>query len=258
MSIERIQKTLDKLYQGCGRFDCSSEFKALIISDLHLGKGDEADDFGDKDQIFCDIVGDFFVRGYNLIILGDYVDLWEVGDLKKIISAHPLVVQLVERFRVQKRVIQLAGNHDGKLLYPDAIRLLFPSGKEMFLTHGHRGSWACDRAGWIGKAFVRYIWAGIGQRVFGLKDPTSARFKVNPQKHEETRKAYNDWANEGKINLVYGHTHYHEDVGLAHNVGCYIGNYRDSYKIVNEKLSYFDSLIPIDILIQNESNVKRR
>ncbi len=240
MSIERIKKTLDELYQTCGTFNCPPGFKALVISDPHLGVGDEADDFKRNDGDFCKVVGDFLARGYILILPGDYMDLWENKDSSEIVKAHPLVCQLIEQFRVQRKIIQLVGNHDSSLLYPDAIKLIFPSGKVIFLTHGHRGSWACDRAGWIGKSFVRYIWAGIGQRILGLCDPTSAREKVNPKKHEEVRQAYNEWANYNKVEIIYGHTHFHEEEGFAHNVGCLIGENRDSYTIENEQLTYYD------------------
>lgn len=240
MSIERIRKTLDRLYQTCDRFNCSSDFKALVISDLHLGIGDEADDFSGNDEDLYNTFTNFHNQGYVFIILGDYVDLWENSDLSKIIKAHRAICGLIEQFRVEKRLIQLSGNHDSSLGYPDALKLLFPSGKEIFLTHGYRGSWACDRGSWFGKAFVRYIWAGIGQRVFGLSDPTSARVEVNPNKHEEIRKGYNGWANDRRIELVFGHTHFHEEVEFAHNDDCWIGQHRGGYIIENEKLTYHD------------------
>jgi predicted phosphodiesterase len=238
MSIERIQKTLDSLYQDCAEFNCPPGFKALVISDLHLGIGDEADDFRGNDKDFITVVGGFLGQGFTLILLGDYLDLWENGDSSEIVRAHPLVCQLIEQFRVQRRVIQLVGNHDGSLPYPDALKLLLPSRKILFLTHGHRGDWACDQAGWIGRAFVRYIWAGIGQRVFGLHDPTSARSDVNPGKHEEVRQMYNGWANDRRIHMVWGHTHFGEEVGFTHNDDCWIGQHRGGYTIEDEQLTY--------------------
>jgi predicted phosphodiesterase len=238
MGIECIQKTLGTLYNTCKTVNCSSEFKALVVSDIHLGIGDDADDFRGNDIDFLRIVGDFFKQDYTLIILGDYMDLWENKDPSKIVRAHQAVWELVEKFGASNhQIIQLSGNHDSSLL-PDAVRLLFPSRKEIFMTHGHRGDWACDRESWLAKAFVRYLWAGIGQRMFKMRDPTSARAEENPEKHAEIRQAYNEWANDMKITMLWGHSHFAEQVGFAFNSGCWIGQHRDGYTIENEQLTY--------------------
>jgi predicted phosphodiesterase len=243
MSIERTQKVLDDLYSNCRKFDCPSDFRALAISDVHLGIGDDADDFADNDVDFLRVGNDFLQRGYHLIILGDLLDLWENRDSAGIVKAHPVIFDLIAKFEMKDRLIELEGNHDGDLPFPDAMRLLFPSGKEIFLTHGHRGDWANDRESWFGKAFVRYVWAGIGERIFGLHDPTSARSEANPQKHMEIRNAYNDWINrQGDILLgaLWGHTHYVENVGRSFNCGCWIGEHREGVEIVGEQIKLMD------------------
>lgn len=230
MSIERIQQRLDELFKTAPVIGIPKEFRGFSTSDSHWGSGDAADDFMAGDPDFCKVAEDHWRDGFTWILRGDTKDKWENEKLSDIKKAHPYAWSLREKYKAAKRLIEVPGNHDPDRSLFLMVKLQYPDGKLICVTHGHAGDWACEKEAWAAKVFVRYIWAGIGQRVFGLPDPTSARKESNPSKHLEVREAYNQWAvKKGPgFTLLWGHSHYQEEVGTADtgksdNGGCFMG-----------------------------------
>lgn len=247
MSIERILRRLDEEYSKAPVIGIPKKFRGFSTCDSHEGVGDLADDFMSADPDFCKVLSDHWLDGFTWISRGDRRDLWENKNPKLITKAHPYAESLYQKYKAADRVIEVPGNHDPDPSQPRMIKLQYPDGKIICVTHGDIGDWVCETQSFWAKLFVRYIWAGIGQRVIGLPDPTSARAESNPTKHLEVREAYNKWAiNKGpKFTLLWGHTHHREEVGtedtgMAQNGGCFIGEHRDVYEIINQKISYVD------------------
>jgi len=128
----------------------------LVISDLHLGAGDEFDerinpleDFH-ADKELVDFIhyyssGEYQTKPVELIINGDFVDLLAVPmvpffddeywsekaalqKLELILKAHPEVIEALVHFLSQKNknIVYIIGNHDAELLF-DSLKTRFIS-----------------------------------------------------------------------------------------------------------------------------------
>jgi hypothetical protein len=220
MSVKTIQSALDRLRNTCPIIRVADDFDALFLSDTHLGIRDLADDFhrAGHEDLFLDTV-----RSYpKVCVLGDFTERAENPKVRDIWFKYPKVFRWLLN---NPNVYQTQGNHNPVKKYPLALRFVYPDGKYIFCTHGHKGDWACDQGWWLGKFFVRYIWAGVGQRIFGMADPTTARKEGNPNKHLEVRRATNEWVNrqgEDMLGAIWGHTHFQELVGRSFNDGSWI------------------------------------
>lgn len=178
----------------------------FIVSDLHLGAGDRADDFT-ADEEFAT-----FVMGYvqrqepvELILAGDTFEFLQVrlpgiGDyefspavaaqrLQAILAAHPLVVGALRGFvaRTGNQLTLLIGNHDFELHYASAkqalqralgvadhdLRLRFATtyeGGGIYLEHGNQfDSW---------NTFVHF--GGIAQPFEVVRGTRVVKDVINP------------------------------------------------------------------------------
>jgi len=123
---------------------------AIFISDLHLGRGDELDDFLPNEGSFIRFLEKqstrFLTWETDLVILGDFLDLWQVakdsekralkttkidlavlgtleGDrAQQIIQAHPVTFTALKVFLAaepgKRRLVIVTGNHDHSLVNP--------------------------------------------------------------------------------------------------------------------------------------------
>jgi hypothetical protein len=235
MSIESIQSALNLLRDNCPTVRVSDDFEALFISDTHFGVRDDADDFNraGHEDLLLDVVN----RSPVVCLGGDFADLLENPKEKDIWRAYPKV----HKWRLDNHAVyEIEGNHNPIKGLPAALRFLYPDGNYILWTHGHKGDWACDAGSWLGKFFVRYVWAGIGQRIFHMADPTTARKEGNPDKHLEVRQAVNQWVkrqNEKMIGTIWGHSHYQEQVGRSFNDGSWIAEVAQGAAVKERKIT---------------------
>ncbi len=104
--------------------------KVLIISDLHLGDGTNADDFGKgNDNRLIQWIQKF--KADMILLNGDIYELWQFT-MRKIRKAHP---ELCAEFEKYKYVF-LKGNHDYKLFARMARTVRLSTGKKAFISHG--------------------------------------------------------------------------------------------------------------------------
>jgi UDP-2,3-diacylglucosamine pyrophosphatase LpxH len=127
------------------------EKAAIFVSDLHLGKGDELEDFVPENEgAFLDFLksqsDSFANQKVDLVLLGDLLDVWQVATesekhaaqshsvdisvkldmdakrVKEIISVHPKSFEALRSFLNSgpdlRRVICIPGNHDHSLVHP--------------------------------------------------------------------------------------------------------------------------------------------
>lgn len=122
---------------------------AIFVSDLHLGRGDELDDFIQKNEAkFIRFLehqsSNFHSFEVDLVILGDFLDIWQVATPKEkkapdtkqidlsllnglesqrvqeIIDAHPKTFNALKAFLAvdpaKRRLVFVTGNHDHSLV----------------------------------------------------------------------------------------------------------------------------------------------
>jgi predicted phosphodiesterase len=198
----------------------------IVLSDLHRGQGDHADDFRFSAETYRRALRFYLDAGYGLVTLGDAEELWE-GWPRKVIPTYRDVLELEARFHIGPggRFHKVWGNHDDLWQYPDQVkRHLGPVFGELrvpdalivtvtrretavgtiFLVHGHQGTGSSDRWGGISCVFVRWVWRPV-QRLFKVSLNTPATDFEIRGRHD---RAMYEWAAaRNDLVLVAGHTH---------------------------------------------------
>lgn len=100
-----------------------SKKKLIIISDLHIGGDEIIEDFSCEDELVSFLEKKSRYDGdLELIILGDFFDLWKVEknakeQVKFIIKQHQKLFDAFKVFGAKHTVTVLPGNHDHALFY---------------------------------------------------------------------------------------------------------------------------------------------
>lgn len=215
-----VKSRLDKLYKTCERIKLDPSVKILFVSDTHWGRGkkDKADDFWKRRNILLRLLGWAYNEGFILVILGDWLELYENDSKDEIFLTYPELHKMIESFRRDGRIFIVEGNHDRGLGYPEAY-ILAIDGKEYFLIHGHQTDfWNSGLMWYVSKWFVRHIWRGL--QYIGLHDPTSSDRK----RHTLSEQLLREWAEERKIKTISGHTHEPKQEGAYLNDGSFVGS----------------------------------
>lgn len=193
--------------------------KYAILSDIHLGNGESADDFAKNEPALQKALEHYWENGYKLILLGDIEELWQF-DLS-VIEAHyqNSVYKSLQRFSPD-RVMRVFGNHDnewGGLVdpiggvnlsnnAPEALRLKDDKGiVRILLVHGHQGTVESDKYSWFSRFWVR---------IFSFVEPLarSTQLYSNPtatksQIAKDYERTLYQWAKDHKAMVICGHTH---------------------------------------------------
>lgn len=191
--------------------------RVAVISDLHLGAGDECDAFGHDDAEFLGFLR-FLEREFERIVL--LGDIWETLTSPVLGRAREALAQararhheIAARF-ASERYVYVHGNHDlvaategapdHHLLSADGVRLLF--------THGHQrdtlvtnARWLSELGVWLG-AWSRRMGAASVQRAFARMDVASAGSE-DPSRCPYQRWAIAEGAERSADIVVTGHTH---------------------------------------------------
>ena len=120
----------------------------FVISDMHIGSGGARDSFEqyDRSSSFCNFLNYVEKEAGEIIILGDFIDLWRFS-LKKVIKAR---MDLLDRLSEMK-ISCIPGNHDQALMrYMNLDNLPHPffnkitqplvkyiGGRKFSFFHGH-------------------------------------------------------------------------------------------------------------------------
>ena len=163
---EKVAAGLDRAFAGAGTRDVQlSQLRVVILSDLHRGARDGADDFQGCEPAYSAALGWYLERGYELHLLGDVEELWE-NDIGEVLPRYAACAELEKAFMDGPGLTRFFGNHDidwrdaGKVkthlapLLPgievlEALKLRVLDGNTqlgvLFLVHGHQGTDLSDR-----------------------------------------------------------------------------------------------------------------
>tara|TARA_B100000683_G_scaffold225313_1_gene223859 strand:- start:648 stop:1832 length:1185 start_codon:yes stop_codon:yes gene_type:complete len=103
LSLPKIEKTLD------------ANQRIYFISDLHLGDGTRSDIFMSKDTHLMRFLDQVRLENAHLVIVGDAMDFHQAWTIKRIISAHPLLLAALTEVAKDTGVTYIWGNHDSDL-----------------------------------------------------------------------------------------------------------------------------------------------
>jgi len=201
------------------------DLRVAILSDLHRGAGDDADDFRACRDTLAAALERYGRTRHILALLGDAEDLWECRPAE-VIAEYRASILLEKAFHDQGRYWRFLGNHDeawqvpeltrqylepilGRVMPLESLRLQVTERGhvlgEIYLVHGHQGALWEDRLAWFSRRILHYVWRPI-QRLAKLTTTTPATDWRLGRKHE--RAMYN-WAVQqpGTI-VIAAHTHH--------------------------------------------------
>lgn len=236
---EAIRKGLDRAFADAEKSKNGGEeiveaprLKAVVLSDLHRGAGDRADDFARCERAYAAALGWYLERGYELWLLGDVEELWENG-IDEVLPRYRKLLELEREFARGPGLRRFYGNHDLDWSKPklvkehlaewletapvrEALRLrVREDGVDLgllFLAHGHQGTATSDRWSWISRLAVRNVWRAV-QRSQGFLATTPADDQQLRHRHDVAMHA---WARGRVLGgdeterpvLIAGHTHH--------------------------------------------------
>lgn len=230
---EALDRALEEARRGqIRRFDATKQ-RMIILSDLHRGAQDRADDHRKSVRAFGAAMAYYYELGYHLVMLGDCEELWEERP-KTVLRKYAYTLGLEAPFNKAERYMRVWGNHDdyweseravrrhlvpilGEITVHSALLYDLYDGEDrlgrMFMVHGHQGTAGSDRFGWLSRLVVRYAWRPF-QRVTGRTLNTPA---TNWDLRYPHNKAMHAWATSqpGMI-LIAGHTHRPVHMGKDH------------------------------------------
>jgi hypothetical protein len=229
MSGSTIGEALSRAYDEAEELSMSTaDARIVIVSDLHKGVRDGADDFLRCEPAYCAALGWYLEQGYLLYVLGDAEELWE-NDPEPVLrrgTGYAEVLELEATFHGAGRYERFFGNHDDLWSHPGPVakhlhhffpglqvreglklRLTRPGASDglLVLVHGHQGTAESDRWRWVSRLAVRFAWRPI-QRKSGYTGVTPARDYALRAEHDRAMSAWAG-AHPDKPVLITGHTH---------------------------------------------------
>jgi hypothetical protein len=226
-----IAKGLDRAFGTAEEVSYELEdLRVAIISDLHRGARDGADDFQRSEAAYCAALGSYLERGFELWLLGDVEELWE-NDVDEVLSSYPAALQLEQQFASGPGLRRFWGNHDldwkdeelvaeklGAYLdgvkVQEALRVAVLDGGvplgTFFLAHGHQGTDFSDRFSFLSRLALRLVWRRV-QNSQGWLSTTPAQSYGLRFKHDQAMFRWGrDRGRKGDIHpvLIAGHTHH--------------------------------------------------
>lgn len=202
-----------------------SDLRLAVLSDLHRGAGDGADDFLACKAVYRAALEHYQAAGCILAVLGDLEDLWECRP-SEVVAEHADSLRAEKPFLDVGRYWRFLGNHDedwrlqaevhlylepllGSVGVLEALRLeVVDRNKrlgEVFLVHGHQGTAWGDRYGRLSHLVVHRLWRPI-QRLTGIRRTTPATDWRLARKHEFAM--YNWAVRQPGVLVIAGHTHH--------------------------------------------------
>jgi UDP-2,3-diacylglucosamine pyrophosphatase LpxH len=221
-----INRGLDKAYTEAPSLRMDIKRARLIVfSDHHRGKGDEADDFRFSIPAYMAALDYYLDAGHTLLVLGDVEELWE-NSASPVLKHNAGVMGSENEFHKRRRYWRFWGNHDDEWRNPSQVkkylnpyfenivvheslclRMMEAESQlgEILFVHGHQGTLASDRLGWLTRILIRFIWRPL-QRLLKIMPNTPATDWRLRCRHDIAM--YNWAAAKQGLILIVGHTHH--------------------------------------------------
>lgn len=220
-----LRAALDGAAKNTVRLDLRTD-KWILLSDLHKGAKNGADDFRRCEATYVTALEHYFEAGFNLCVLGDAEELWEEFP-RTVIQHNHASFAAERRFHLEGRYLRLWGNHDEIWEDPGAVRrLLQPlygnkhldvpqsilfdvrDGDEklgkVLLVHGHQGTQHEGGDNRFAKWILHNIWRPL-QVLTGFSCNTPATdWRL---RHTRDRLIYHWVVSQPGLALIAGHTH---------------------------------------------------
>jgi UDP-2,3-diacylglucosamine pyrophosphatase LpxH len=244
---QRIYTSLSRAKaRGVQQTKSLRNLKLVVFSDHHRGGRDGADQFSLCKPAYHAALGYYLEAGFELVLLGDVEDLWQVSP-EVAIKSYQDTLRLETAFAEQGHYTRIWGNHDNLWQDRDAVQkylrpylagttpveamlltLTHEDKKlgDLFFAHGHQGTGFSDRYASFSQPFVRYVFNPL-QRFIKYPITTPAQNYELRYQHE---RAMFDWSREQQqLILITGHTH--RPVFTSETHGQYLREELDNLKV---------------------------
>jgi predicted phosphodiesterase len=230
---EKVQQKLSSLYKNINNgnkkigpiLNISPETdKLVIMSDLHKGNGNAADDFRTAQNNYMAACYYYLQNDFTYIALGDIEELWE-NNIAEVVANNENSIEVERKFVEKNKFYKIIGNHDLywsntpffahkwlKKMYDKVIPIyegmllktkIGTKKIDIFLTHGHQGDKTSD-GNKLSKWFVANVWSKV-QAYLDINLNTPSQDFLLRDKHN--RMMY-EWSKDQKeLILITGHTH---------------------------------------------------
>jgi UDP-2,3-diacylglucosamine pyrophosphatase LpxH len=192
----------------------------VLMSDLHLGDGGDADDIRDNVETLTTALDYYNKENYFLILLGDIEEFWQF-DLEAIVNQYANTVYKKMKDFGTNRISRVYGNHDyewkafddpitsdfeGVAGVPEALKLKDENDvPRILLLHGHQGSLESDKKSWYSRFWVRMFakvenqakWLGL------YRHPSATKSQIA----KDYERIFYAWAKKNKVIIICGHSH---------------------------------------------------
>lgn len=113
--VVKANKYVEKALKNSKILDPEKVKKLVIVSDTHLGAGDNADESLNVQHLIFYALDQYFKKGYTLILNGDNWEIAETHNIEKIKNAHDDIMWILSEFHNDGRLIVIKGNHEEHL-----------------------------------------------------------------------------------------------------------------------------------------------
>lgn len=201
-------------------FDDTSKF--VFFSDLHRGNGSRSDVFRPNARLFLHALGHYERNGFSYVEVGDGDELWKGWPMEAIRQAHRKIFDLLHQLDLEQRLHLVLGNHDLKrkpnghtekdgLAAREGLVLEHqPSGRQLFVVHGHQADITNDYLYFIAHRAVRFSYH-VRERLQQLR-----RTRRGEPKMGKLEQRLMDWVASCEQMIICGHTH---RPAFSHNGG---------------------------------------
>lgn len=223
-----VNRALDAAYRRArarGAIRLTPASRYVIFSDHHKGARNRADDFRQCEAAYLAALDHYYTQGHTLVVLGDAEELQE-EKIEAVMRSYPAVLRREARFHPE-RLARVHGNHDGAWQVGALVRrwmepffpglayqesLLFevndpgggePAAGEVFLIHGHQGTFDSDLLGFIAPLVLPFY--RIFQILTGLGSTSPSQDACLRSKHDN--RMYRWVTRHRRLILIAGHTH---------------------------------------------------
>jgi len=205
----RVYQNLGNLYKNSPSFPLNKKDKMVIMSDMHMGSGDNKDDFNANATLFASVLRNYYLeKGYSLVLNGDIEELQRF-EFNQIYKKWKSIYKLFDKFAQKQQLFKTVGNHDIALItqeykqYPyqvhESILLKYKNEHDIFIFHGHQASRKYTLQNALIGYTLRYLANPLGIKNYSVAHSSRKKYKI-----EKT--AY-DFSREHKVMSIIGHTH---------------------------------------------------
>ena len=219
-------KKIDNALKNAKLFDdVNKDNKYVILSDLHLGIGNNNDNALKNANFLFEALKYYYENGYYVILDGDTFEITENSNIEYIKRAHENIMWILTQIHDAGKLVIIRGNHD-MYLTPDMLatrtfsytKAEIPFLKDVtiydsaiintniiyYIMHGHQVLWQYQpKFNHIMNFLIRYLWAPFEK--YMLKDPTS---EIGGFENNDTvDKAFAAYGFLHNCIMICGHTH---------------------------------------------------